>query len=42
MGKDDRVYNILEGKAEAENVIYRDEDPESGFVVTPDLFVSPT
>ena len=34
-----RVYRILDGSAEAENVIYRDEDPESGFVVTPDLFV---
>lgn len=31
------VYNILEGKSEAENVIHRDEDPETGFVLTPDL-----
>lgn len=31
------VYNILEGTSEAENVIHRDEDPESGFVLTPDL-----
>lgn len=31
------VYNILEGISEAENVVYRDEDPETGFVLTPDL-----
>ncbi|ORY87410.1 HIT-like domain-containing protein [Leucosporidium creatinivorum] len=31
------VYNILDGTSEAENVILRDEDPESGFVLTPDL-----
>ncbi|BGP25295.1 scavenger mRNA-decapping enzyme DcpS [Rhodotorula toruloides] len=31
------VYNILDGAAEAENVLYRDEDPETGFVLTPDL-----
>ncbi|BGP56018.1 hypothetical protein JCM8202_005162 [Rhodotorula sphaerocarpa] len=31
------VYNILDGTAEAENVLYRDDDPEQGFVLTPDL-----
>ncbi|GAA5911900.1 hypothetical protein JCM5296_006639 [Sporobolomyces johnsonii] len=31
------VYNILEGMAEAENVLLRDDDPETGFVLTPDL-----
>ncbi|KAM0748509.1 scavenger mRNA decapping enzyme [Meredithblackwellia eburnea MCA 4105] len=31
------VYNILDGLAEAENVLFRDDDPESGFVLTPDL-----
>ncbi|BGO92097.1 hypothetical protein NBRC10512_000828 [Rhodotorula toruloides] len=31
------VYNILDGTAEAENVLYRDDDPETGFVLTPDL-----
>ncbi|GAA5854071.1 hypothetical protein JCM8547_008214 [Rhodosporidiobolus lusitaniae] len=31
------VYNILEGMAEAENVLFRDDDPETGFVLTPDL-----
>lgn len=28
------VYNILEGKKEQENVVYRDEDPMMGFVVS--------
>lgn len=28
------VYNILEGKKEKENVLYRDEDPVTGFVVS--------
>ncbi|GAA5923894.1 hypothetical protein JCM3775_005541 [Rhodotorula graminis] len=31
------VYNILDGVAEADNVLYRDDDPETGFVLTPDL-----
>ncbi|CEQ42269.1 SPOSA6832_04088 [Sporobolomyces salmonicolor] len=31
------VYNILEGTAEAENVLLRDDDPQTGFVLTPDL-----
>ncbi|SCZ89640.1 BZ3500_MvSof-1268-A1-R1_Chr9g10512 [Microbotryum saponariae] len=33
------VYNILNGTSEAEHVILRDEDPETGFVLTPDLYV---
>ncbi|GAA6059489.1 hypothetical protein JCM10212_002232 [Sporobolomyces blumeae] len=31
------VYNILDGTAEADNVLYRDDDPRDGFVLTPDL-----
>ncbi|RPB10540.1 scavenger mRNA decapping enzyme [Morchella conica CCBAS932] len=31
------VYNILEGKAEAESVIVRDDDPVEGFILLPDL-----
>ncbi|GAA5977140.1 hypothetical protein JCM5350_003232 [Sporobolomyces pararoseus] len=31
------VYGILEGTAEAENVRFRDNDPKTGFVLTPDL-----
>ncbi|PWN18227.1 scavenger mRNA decapping enzyme [Microstroma glucosiphilum] len=31
------VYNILEGKKEKENVLFRDEDPVTGFVILPDL-----
>ena len=31
------MYNILEGKAEAERVIYDDTDPENGFLLLPDL-----
>lgn len=34
------VYNILDGTAEAENVLHRDDDPETGFVLTPDLCVA--
>ena len=34
-----RVYNILDGLAETENILHRDIDPETGFVLTPDLFV---
>ena len=37
----DRVYNILDGTSEAENVLFRDTDPETGFVLTPDLQVRP-
>ncbi|KAI8883441.1 HIT-like protein, partial [Backusella circina FSU 941] len=31
------VKNILEGTAEAERVIYHDHDPETGFVILPDM-----
>jgi m7GpppX diphosphatase len=31
------VYNILEHKAETERIVYEDEDPETGFVLLPDL-----
>ncbi|KAI9596301.1 HIT-like domain-containing protein [Syncephalis fuscata] len=30
------VYNILEGSHEQESIIYRDNDPETGFVLIPD------
>lgn len=32
-----RVYQILGGLKEAERVIFRDEDPENGFIILPDL-----
>lgn len=31
------MYNILEGRSEADRVIYQDSDPEVGFVLLPDL-----
>ena len=31
------VYNILDGKAEKDRVIYQDPDPEIGFVLLPDF-----
>jgi m7GpppX diphosphatase len=31
------VHAILEGRKEAERVIFRDEDKENGFVILPDL-----
>ncbi|KAL1405833.1 hypothetical protein Q8F55_007511 [Vanrija albida] len=31
------VYAILEGRKEAERVVFRDTDPRTGFVLTPDL-----
>lgn len=31
------VYNILEHKAESERIIYENEHPEHGFLLTPDL-----
>ncbi|CAG0924651.1 unnamed protein product [Notodromas monacha] len=31
------VYNILEGKSEAERVCFRDDHPEDGFIMAPDL-----
>lgn len=33
----DWVYNLLERKAEAERIIYEDADPETGFILSPDL-----
>ncbi|KAG0206167.1 hypothetical protein BGX28_002346 [Mortierella sp. GBA30] len=30
------VYNILEGHKETENVIFRDNDPKTGFIILPD------
>lgn len=32
-----RVYAILEGRKEVERVLYRDEDPDEGFLILPDL-----
>jgi m7GpppX diphosphatase len=31
------VKNILEGKAEQDRIIYHDKDPETGFVILPDM-----
>lgn len=31
------MFNILNGKSEVERVIFRDDDPETGFVLVPDL-----
>ena len=31
------VYNILEGRAEQNRVVFDDPDPENGFVLVPDL-----
>ncbi|CAD6584340.1 MAG: hypothetical protein CYPHOPRED_002668 [Cyphobasidiales sp. Tagirdzhanova-0007] len=31
------VYNILSHKTESENIIYEDGDPETGFLILPDL-----
>lgn len=31
------MYNILAREKEAERVLYRDEDPQNGFVLLPDL-----
>ena len=31
------MYNILEGRSEADRVVYEDEDPLTGFVLIPDL-----
>lgn len=31
------VYNILEHKTEVDRIVYEDEDPETGFVLLPDL-----
>lgn len=34
------VYNILEGLKERENVLFRDDDPDTGFIVLPDRYRS--
>jgi m7GpppX diphosphatase len=31
------VFNILDGRAEQDDVLYREKDAETGFLVTPDL-----
>lgn len=31
------MYNILEGRKEAERVLFKDDDPELGFLILPDL-----
>ena len=31
------VYNILDGKAEADRLIYSDPDPQNGFIMAPDM-----
>ena len=31
------VYNIIEHKAESDRIIYEDADPETGFLLLPDL-----
>lgn len=37
------LYNILEGKAEQESILYRDNDPTNGFILIPDFkFTDPT
>ena len=32
-----RVFNILDGKKEADRILFRDDDPKTGFIVLPDL-----
>lgn len=34
------VRNILQGQAEVDRVLYSDPDPQEGFVILPDLYVS--
>ena len=31
------VYNILEKKTESERIVYEDADPETGFILLPDM-----
>jgi len=31
------VYNILEHKKEAERIVFEDSDPQTGFILLPDL-----
>ncbi|KAF1964585.1 scavenger mRNA decapping enzyme [Bimuria novae-zelandiae CBS 107.79] len=33
----DWVFNVIEGRAEQEDVIYRESDPKDGFLLAPDL-----
>ena len=37
MVADRRVFNILDGKKEADKVLFKDDDKETGFVILPDL-----
>ena len=32
-----RVYNILAHVTESETIVYEDTDPETGFILVPDL-----
>jgi m7GpppX diphosphatase len=32
------VYNILEGLKEQDNILLRDNDPDTGFIVLPDRY----
>lgn len=32
-----RVFNILDGKKEADRILFRDDDPKTGFIILPDL-----
>lgn len=32
------IYNILSGLKETENVLFRDDDPDTGFIVLPDRY----
>ncbi len=31
------VYNILEKKQESERIVFEDPDPETGFILLPDM-----
>ena len=37
-----RVFNILDGKKEADRILFRDDDPKTGFIILPDLKWDPT
>jgi hypothetical protein len=32
-----RVFNILDGKNEADRILFRDDNPSTGFIILPDL-----
>jgi m7GpppX diphosphatase len=34
---DRRVYNVLEHKKEADKIVYEDTNPETGFMILPDM-----